>query len=64
VIQFHIEVRSDTVKQWGCIPEYKTALESSLGGDTLAKFDETAQANMTEMNGLAELLYSNFKKIV
>jgi GMP synthase-like glutamine amidotransferase len=64
VVQFHIEVRTDTVMQWGCIPEYKTALETSLGGDALAKFDETAQANMTEMNGLAELLYSNFKKIV
>jgi GMP synthase-like glutamine amidotransferase len=64
VVQFHVEVRSDTVMQWGCIPEYKTALESSLGGDALAKFDEAAQANMTEMNGLAELLYSNFKKIV
>lgn len=63
-VQFHIEVRSDTVMQWGCVPEYKTALESSLGGDALAEFDQTAQTNMAEMNHLAEKLYSNFKKIV
>jgi GMP synthase-like glutamine amidotransferase len=64
VVQFHIEVRSDTVMQWGCVPEYKSALENSLGGDALAEFDKAAQINMAEMNRLAELLYLNFKKIV
>jgi GMP synthase-like glutamine amidotransferase len=64
VVQFHVEVRSDTVMQWGCIPEYKSALESSLGGDALAEFDKAAQTNMAEMNRLAEQLYNNFKKIV
>jgi GMP synthase-like glutamine amidotransferase len=64
VVQFHVEVRSDTVMQWGCIPEYKSALESSLGGDALSEFDKAAQTNMAEMNRLAEQLYSNFKKIV
>ncbi|MCG6889996.1 MAG: type 1 glutamine amidotransferase [Gammaproteobacteria bacterium] len=64
VVQFHVEVRSDTVMQWGCVPEYKTALESSLGSDALAEFDQAAQANMAEMNRLAKLLYTNFKKIV
>ena len=50
--------------QWGCIPEYKSALESSLGGNALAEFDKVAQTNMAEMNRLAERLYNNFKKIV
>jgi GMP synthase-like glutamine amidotransferase len=63
-LQFHVEVRSNTVMQWGCVPEYKTALEASLGGDALAEFDQAAQANMGEMNRLARLLYNNFKKIV
>ena len=64
VVQFHVEVRADTVMQWGGVPEYKDALESSLGGDALAEFDQAAQANMKEMNRLAEQLYNNFKKIV
>ena len=63
-VQFHVEVRSDTIMQWGCIPEYKNALESTLGDDALTEFDKAARANMSEMNHLAEQLYNNFKKIV
>ncbi len=63
-VQFHVEVRSDTVMEWGCVPEYKSALESSLGADALATFDQTARDNMAEMNRLAALLYENFKKLL
>ena len=62
--QFHIEVRKDTVMQWGCIPEYKSALEESLGPDALENFDQTARAYMPEMNRLAKLLYENFKRLL
>ena len=61
-IQFHIEVRSDTVMQWGCVPEYRSALENSLGTDALESFDRSARAHMPEMNRLAGLLYENFKR--
>ena len=63
-VQFHIEVRSDTVMQWGCVPEYKTALENSLGADALEKFDGSARQHMPEMNRLSALLYENFKRIL
>jgi GMP synthase-like glutamine amidotransferase len=63
-VQFHIEVRSDTVMQWGCVPENKTALESSLGADALEKFDNSAREHMPEMNRLSALLYQNFKRIL
>ena len=63
-VQFHIEVRSDTVMQWGCVPEYKTALENSLGADALEKFDDSARQHMPEMNRLSALLYENFKRIL
>jgi len=63
-VQFHVEVRSDTVMQWGCVPEYKSALENSLGVDALESFDRSARENMPEMNRLAALLYENFKRIV
>ncbi len=63
-MQFHIEVRADTVMQWGCIPEYRAALENSLGADALASFDQDARAAMPEMNRLAKLLYENFKQIL
>jgi len=63
-VQFHIEVRSDTVMQWGCVPEYKTALENSLGEDALEKFDASAREHMPEMNRLSAQLYQNFKRIL
>ncbi len=63
-MQFHVEVRSDTVMQWGCVPEYKAALESSLGDDALAGFDKAARKHMPEMNRLAEQLYTNFKQLL
>ena len=63
-IQFHIEIKSNTVSQWGCVPEYENALEDSMGKGALKKFDKVAQENMTAMNNNAENLYNNFKKIL
>ena len=63
-IQFHIEIKNNTVSQWGCVPEYEKALEDSLGKDALKKFDLKAQENMKLMNVNAENLYKNFKKIL
>ena len=63
-IQFHIEIKDNTVSQWACVPEYETALEDSLGKGALEKFDQVAQANMSNMNFNAENLYNNFKKIL
>ena len=63
-IQFHVEVRIDTVMQWGCVAEYKASLENSLGADALESFDQSAREHMPEMNRLAALLYENFKRIV
>ena len=63
-VQFHVEVRSETVMDWGCIPEYKSALENSLGAGALDAFDRSAREHMPEMNRLCKLLYENFKRIV
>jgi GMP synthase-like glutamine amidotransferase len=48
-VQFHIEVRADTVMQWGCVPEYRSALVNSLGTDALEQFDQRARAAMPEI---------------
>jgi len=63
-IQFHIEIKDNTVSQWGCVPEYEIALEDSLGKGALEKFDQKAKDNMKIMNFNAENLYNNFKKIL
>ncbi len=63
-IQFHIEIKNNTVSQWACVPEYEKALEDSLGKGALQKFDKVAQENMSDMNFNAENLYNNFKKLL
>ena len=62
-IQFHIEIKDTTVNEWGCVPEYKSALEQQLGKGALEKFDKSAQENMTDMNKYSQILYKNFKKL-
>ena len=60
-IQFHIEVKETTVNEWGCVPEYKSALEKQLGANALDKFDNDAKINMKDMNNYSNILYSKFK---
>ena len=63
-IQFHIEIKDTTVGEWGCVPEYKSALEKELGDGALEKFDADAKNNMTNMNNYSKILYENFKKLL
>ena len=62
-IQFHIEIKDTTVNEWGCVPEYKSALEKQLGPGALEKFDSSAKENMADMNKYSQILYKNFKKL-
>ena len=62
-IQFHIEIKDTTVNEWGCVPEYKSALEKQLGPGALEKFDNSARENMADMNKFSQILYKNFKKL-
>ena len=63
-IQFHIEIKDTTVSEWGCVPEYKNALEKELGKDALSKFEKESQIYMPTMNQYSEILYKNFKKLM
>ena len=63
-IQFHIEIKDATVNEWGCVPEYKKALEEQLGHKALEKFNQSAKDNMADMNNYSKILYNNFKKIL
>ena len=60
-IQFHIEIKNTTVNDWGCVSEYKSALEKELGKGALERFNNEAKLNMKLMNGYSNNLYSRFK---
>jgi GMP synthase-like glutamine amidotransferase len=60
-IQFHIEIKDTTVRDWGCVPEYKSALENQLGHGALEKFENDAKSNIKLLNEYSKTLYTNFK---
>ena len=63
-IQFHIEIKDNTVSQWSCVPEYKRALEKSLGKDALEKFEIQTAQNMSDLNNYSTVLYKNFRNLI
>ena len=63
-IQFHLEIRKTTVDDWAAIPEYKNALEQSLGSEALPKMRNAVNAEISIMQDQCKVLYQNFQKIV
>jgi len=63
-LQFHVEQTNETVPQWACVPEYKSALENTLGQNALEKFKKDVEENLNIFNNSARIIYKNFKKIV
>ena len=58
-IQFHIEIKNDTVSNWGDVPEYKKALEDSLGKGSLETMKIESDLHLKKMNHLSSSLYKN-----
>ena len=63
-LQFHVEQTNETVPQWACVPEYKSALENTLGQNALEKFKKDVEENLDLFNNSAKTIYNNFKKII
>ena len=63
-LQFHVEQTNETVPQWACVPEYKSALENTLGQNALEKFKKDVEENLNVFNNSAKIIYNNFKKII
>ena len=63
-LQFHVEQTNETVPQWACVPEYKSALESTLGSNALKKFKNDVEKNLSVFNSSAKTIYENFKKVI
>jgi len=63
-LQFHVEQTNETVPQWACVPEYKSALENTLGQNALQIFKNDVEVNLKNFNYSAKIIYENFKKII
>ena len=63
-IQFHIEIRKSTVDDWAAVPEYKNALEQSLGKEALPEMKNSVNQEIDTMMHQCNQLYKNFIDII
>ena len=59
-LQYHVELTSRTVPEWGEIPAYACALDDALGAGALPRLRDEAAQLMPDFNRAARLLYDNF----
>ena len=63
-MQYHVEIEPDTVDNWGNVPEYRVALEKSLGEGAMAEMNRQATELMTNFNSNCRKLFSNFLSVL
>ena len=63
-IQFHVEITSGTVAEWGQVPAYATALEQALGDGALAGLEKDVGKQVARFKDISKQLYTNFMSIV
>ena len=63
-IQFHLEIRKSTVDDWAVVPEYKNALEQSLGQEALPLMKKEVNEEIDNMMAQCNQLYQNFISII
>ena len=63
-LQFHVEQTNNTVPEWACVPEYKNALEETLGPNALDEFKSGVDNNLNLFNNSAKSIYDNFISII
>jgi len=63
-VQYHVEITAATVPEWGAVPEYRCALDQTLGADALADLNRSAAEHMRDFNSNARRLYDNFMALV
>ena len=58
---FPVEAESDTVENWGAIPEYHRALERVAGAGALEVLAAETRETLQSLRSIAHLLYRNFR---
>ena len=63
-VQYHMEQTPNTVPEWGCVPEYSQALETTLGSGALESMKRQVDELLPQFTSNARILYDNFMSIV
>jgi hypothetical protein len=63
-LQYHTELTTKTVAEWGEVPAYACALDDALGEGALAKLDAEATNKMPIFARDSRRLYDNFMNLL
>jgi GMP synthase-like glutamine amidotransferase len=63
-LQYHVELTSRTVPEWGDVPAYACALDDTLGKGALPRLRDDAERLMPDFNRAAKGLYDNFLGLI
>ena len=59
-MQYHVEVEQDTVDNWSNVPEYYSALEKSIGKESIQILRNRSLELMSNFNNNCKKLFTNF----
>lgn len=62
--QYHIEIAATTVSEWSAVPEYKAALDRTLGADGAALLDKLVADSLPKFLAAVRQLNKNLIEIV
>ena len=63
-LQYHVELTSRTVPEWGDVPAYACSLDETLGSGALPRLRDEAADLMPDFNRAAKQLYENFMALI
>ncbi|MDT3380958.1 type 1 glutamine amidotransferase [Labrys neptuniae] len=62
-MQYHVEAENAAVQQWGCVPEYRTALERTNGEGAMERLQADIAAHAEGFEANAAIVYRNFMRL-
>jgi GMP synthase-like glutamine amidotransferase len=63
-LQFHCEVLASTARDWGQVPEYRRALEATVGADGAAQLERDAATHLDAMQATTATLARNLTNLM
>lgn len=62
-MQYHVEADPEVVKDWGCVPEYRTSLEATNGPGAMDRLTAGMEAHAADFVATARTVYRNFMSL-
>ncbi len=62
-MQYHVEAELEAVREWACVPDYRTALERTNGEGAMERLQAEIAAHAAAFEANAAILYRNFMRI-